>query len=98
MKKKSKSTFEREMEDPEFKVEFEKGYKEFVLSEVLSDLMAESHKSVRGLAHEVGLSPTIIQRVKSGQQKDLKISNFLHIAQACGYHLFLEKGKQRFEI
>ena len=60
--------------------------------------MQESHKTVRGLVHEVGLSPTIIQRVRSGEQKDLKISNFLYISEACGYHLFLENDGKRIEL
>jgi hypothetical protein len=98
MSEKKLSTFEREMQDPEFRESFEKGYREFALSEVLIDLMKESHKTVRGLAHEVGLSPTIIQKVRSGEQQDLKISNFRTIAEACGYHLCLEKGKKRIEL
>ena len=92
------STFEREMQNTAFKQEFDKGYKDFVLSEILIDLMHENHKTVRGLAEEVGLSPTIIQKVRSGTQKDLKISNFLHIAEACGYHLFLENDGKRIEL
>jgi hypothetical protein len=60
--------------------------------------MKESHMTVRGLAEEAGLSPTVIQRVRSGEQQDLKISNFLSIAEACGYHLCLEKGRQRIHL
>jgi len=97
-KKSSLSTFDREMQNNNFRETFEKGYREFVLSEVLVDLMKESHKTVRGLAEEVGLSPTVIQRVRSGEQQDLKITNFLNIAEACGYHLCLQKGEQRIEI
>lgn len=92
------STFEREMKDKNFKALFEAGYKKFLLSEVIAELMEENHKSVRGLASEVGCSPTIIQRVRSGQQTDLKLSNLLSIATACGYHLFLEKDDHRIEL
>src|SRR5436190_16746046 len=98
MGKKKLSTFEREMQNNEFREAFEKGYREFSLSEILMDLMKENHKTVRGLAREVGVSPTVIQRVRSGEQQDLKISNFLTIAAACGYHLCLEKGKKRIEL
>ena len=97
MIKKIRSTFEREMADAEFCEAFEKGYKEFCLSEILIDLMKESHKTVRGLAKEVGLSPTIIQKVRSGEQNDLKISSFLNIAEACGYHIYLENKEKRIE-
>jgi len=98
MSKKSVSTFEREMQDDKFRESFKQGYREFVLSEVLLSLMEESHKTVRGLAHEAGLSPTIIQKVRSGEQRDLKVSSLLTIAAACGYHLCLEKGKKRIEL
>lgn len=98
MSKTTISTFEREMQDAEFRSSFNQEYKELVLAEILSSLMADSHKTIRGLAQEVGLSPTIIQRVKSGQQKDLLITNFLNIAEACGYHVYLEKGEKRIEI
>ena len=98
MNKKTLSTFEREMQDDKFRESFKKGYREFSLSEILTDLMKESYKTVRGLAQEVGLSPTIIQKVRSGEQQDLKISNFLAIAEVCGYHLCLEKREKRIEL
>ncbi len=98
MSRKIISTFEREMQDLEFQASFDKEYKEFALAELLASLMEESHKTIRGLAEEIGISPTIIQRVKSGQQKDLKITNFLNIAEACGYHIYLEKDDKRIAI
>lgn len=98
MSKKPLSTFEREMQDDKFRQSFEKGYREFSLSEMIMELMKESHKTVRGLAHEVGLSPTVIQKVRSGEQKDLKTSSFLTIVEACGYHVCLEKGEKRIEL
>lgn len=98
MNKERLSTFDLEMQDPEFKESFEKGYKEFLFAELLADLMEECHKTVRGLAEEVGLSPTIIQKLRKGKQSDLKMKNFVSIAEACGYHLVLEKGSHRIEI
>ena len=96
--KKAVSTFEREMKDARFKKIFDKSYKEFLLSELLIAIMDEDEKSVRNLATEVGLSPTIIQNIRSGKQDDLKISNFVSIAHACGYKVILEKNDERFEI
>lgn len=98
MPKKILSTFEREMEDSNFKASFDKEYKDFLLSELLQDLMEESNKSVRKLASEVDLSPTVIQNVRSGKQENLMMTNFLNIAAACGYHVFLEKGSHRIEM
>ena len=39
-----------------------------------------------------------IQDICSGKQKDLKISNFLQVAKACGYRLILEKGEERISL
>jgi len=96
--KKTISTYEREMKNARFKKAFEKSYKEFLLSELLIAIMEEDEISVRDLAREVGLSPTIIQKIRSGKQDDLKISNFVSIVQACGYKVILEKNDERIEI
>ena len=98
MTRKNLSTFDQEMKDPDFKKSFEEGYKEFLWSELIVDLMEEAQKSVRGLATEAGLSATIIQNLRSGKQDDLKMKNFINIAEACGYHLVLEKGSHRIQI
>lgn len=94
MSKNKRSTFEREMQDPEFKNAFDESYQELVLSELLIAVM--ERKSVRALAEEVGVSPTIIQNIRSGKQSDIKMRNFINIARACGYKLILEKDDDRF--
>ena len=98
MTKKHVSTFEREMKNAKFKKAFDKSYEEFLLSELLISLMENDEISVRELAKEVGLSPTVIQKIRSGKQENLKISNFVGIARACGYKVILEKNDDRFEI
>ncbi|MDR3491135.1 MAG: hypothetical protein P4M12_03710 [Gammaproteobacteria bacterium] len=98
MSKKPISTFEREMKNPKFKKAFTKSYKELLLSELLIAIMDDDEKSVRSLANEVGLSPTIIQNIRSGKQHDIKVSNFVSIVHACGYKVILEKNDERFEI
>ena len=96
--KKSLSTFEREMKNAKFKKAFEKGYKEFLLSELLIAIMEKDDISVRELAKEVGLSPTVIQNIRAGKQEDLKISNFVNIVHFCGYKVILEKEDERIEV
>ncbi|HSW69556.1 MAG TPA: hypothetical protein VLI69_05335 [Gammaproteobacteria bacterium] len=98
MSKKTISTFDREMKNAKFKKAFEKNYKELLLSELLIAMMENDEKSVRVLAKEVGISPTIIQKIRSGKQDDIKISNFVSIVHACGYKVILEKNNERFEI
>jgi hypothetical protein len=92
------STFEREMQDPAFQKLFNENYNELLLSELLIALMEKDAKSVRALARAVKLSPTVIQKIRSGQQGDIKLGNFLNISQVCGYHLVLEKGKERIPL
>ncbi len=95
MKDKKISTFDREMQDPAFREKFEAEYKEFLLAEIICALMENDGKSVRKLAQEVGLSPTVIQKLRSGKQDDVKLKNFVNISHACGYRVILQKGKQR---
>lgn len=92
------STFDREMKNAKFKKIFEKSYKEFLLSELLLAMMEQSNKSVRNLAKEIGLSPTIIQSIRSGTQDDMKISNFVRMVDACGYSVILEGKNDRIQV
>ena len=94
-KAKELSTFDQEMQDSSFKKEFDKAYEEFVLSELLLSLMAEDHISVRKLAKAAGLSPTSVQKMRSGKQKDIKVSNFMRIVNEFGYSIVLEKEGER---
>lgn len=96
--KKPLSTYEREMKNPKFKKAFDKSYKELVLSELLIAIMEDDDQSVRKLAREIGLSPTIIQNIRSGKQEDLKVSNFVSLVHTCGYKVILEKNNERIEI
>jgi DNA-binding Xre family transcriptional regulator len=97
-KKKPLSTYERFIQDPKRRAALEKEYKEFILSELLLALMESDEISVRKLAKEAGLSASVIQSIRSGEQEDIRLSNFKNIAEACGYHLVLEKGKEKILI
>ncbi len=97
--KKTMSTLDREMQDSEFKEAFNKEYKEFALSELLLALMAEDDDmSVRKLAKAAGISPSVIQRIRSGKQQEIKVGNFISIIEEFGYNLVLEKGSKRIQL
>src|SRR5688572_17078693 len=98
MTKKIVSTYEREIKNRKFKKKFEQQYQEILLSELLITMMDNDNKSVRQLAKEIGLSATVIQKVRSGRQDDLKMQNFINISHACGYRVFLEKGRERIAL
>jgi len=97
-KNKSLSTVERWQQNPEFRKAADEDYKELVLSELLLAIMDEDEKSVRELAKEAGLSATAIQKVRSGQSKDMSVKNFLNVIEACGYSLVLEKNGERIPL
>ena len=92
------STLERKLQNPEFREIFEKEFKEFAFSELLLAMMVEDDVSVRELANMAGISPSVVQKLRTGEQKDLKMSNFMNIAKQFGYTVILEKGERRIPI
>lgn len=86
------------MQNPEFKKEYKKRYKRFILSELIIALMTSNNQSVRSLAKECGLSASIINKIRTGKQEDLKLSNFINLMDVFGYDLVLEKGDERISV
>ena len=80
---------------PSFKQTFEASYQELLFSELIIAIMERDNKSVRKLAAETNLSPSVIQDLRSGKQTDIKVTNLLKIAHVLGYKLVLEKGEER---
>jgi DNA-binding Xre family transcriptional regulator len=91
--KKNLSTFEKFMQNPEWKAEFEKGYKEFLLTEFLIEAMEENKISVRKLAEKAGVSPTIIQNLRSGKRSNISLNTLTPILSALHYKLEFVKEK-----
>jgi len=96
--KKGTSTFEREMRNPKFKKEFEKEYKSLTLQELLLAMEEGDEKSVRLLAKEAGLHPNAIQNLKSGKTTDIKLTSFIRIAKAHGFHVELVKEEKHIHV
>lgn len=69
---------------------FETGYKEFLLSELLIAIMQDNEVSVRKLAKEAGVSPTIVQELRSGKKKNITLQTFVNILSSSGYSLIVE--------
>lgn len=93
MSKKQKSTYDKYVEamSPERRKKFEEGYKEFLLSEMLLAVMEEDGVSVRELAKEAGVSPTVVQGIRSGERENVTFKSVLKIFKALGYKLKAEK-------
>lgn len=93
-KEKPLSTYDELMQNPEFKKKHEESYRDLVLSELLLAIMAEDNISIRSLAKQAGISPTIIQDIRSGKRDNLTLKTFSSLIDALGYNLVLEKRKR----
>ena len=92
--RKAKSTYQKEMEDPEFRSMFEKEYAELALAELILAMMAEDNVSVRKLAKQVGVAPSVIQSVRSGRHANLTLKTFVKLVTALGGELAVKRGKE----
>ncbi|BBI16289.1 helix-turn-helix domain-containing protein [Neochlamydia sp. S13] len=91
MAKKVLSTHERLAQDPAHKKRIGEEHQELLLSELIIALMEEDHISVRKLAKVAGLSPSIVQDIRSGKKDNLTLISFANIISALGYSIVLEK-------
>ncbi|MBN4066471.1 helix-turn-helix domain-containing protein [Simkania negevensis] len=98
MNKKVLSTFDRFMKNSKQKKLYNEEYKELLLSELFLALMEGDDFSVRKLAKVAGISPTVIQEVKSGKKKNITLETFLKIVAACGWTVVVENPRKRGEM
>jgi len=89
MKKKTKSTYEKFIENKKQKRLLDREYRELLISELLLAAMEEDHLSVRKLAAEAKVSPTIIQSLKSGKKTNITIETLSRILEVVGYQIVL---------
>lgn len=87
MKKKAKSSYEEFIQDEEQKAILDKEYKDLLLSELLLAAMEHDHVSVRKLALAAGVSPTIIQGLKSGSKTNITLDTLSKILDVIGYQI-----------
>ena len=97
-KKKPLSTFDREMQDPDFFEKFEDEYKEFLLSEVITALMKQNGISVRKLAKEINISPTVIQDIRSGKRASITLVNADKILKKLGSSIAIKVGDKYISL
>ncbi|MEW6234082.1 MAG: helix-turn-helix transcriptional regulator [Candidatus Omnitrophota bacterium] len=76
------STYERLMQNADFGESFEIEYREFTLSEIVLQLMKEKRFSVRELARVAGVSPAVIQDIRSGHRRNITLNNLSKILKA----------------
>lgn len=87
------TTYDRFMEslNPEERRDYEKEYRNLLFSELLISLMQDDEISVRKLADLAGISPTVIQSIRSGKKKNITIETLIRLIDAFGYSLIIEK-------
>ena len=86
-----KSTFDEFMSDPKRKEEFDKEYNEFLLSEFVLEKMEKEHISIRALAQKAGVSPTIIQKIRSKNAERINFRTFSNVLHSLGYRINIVK-------
>ena len=72
--------------------------KNYFFSELLISIMEEDDKSVRSLAKEANISPSVIQDLRSGKQQDIKVSNLIKIVETLGYTVVLQRGAEQLTL
>jgi DNA-binding Xre family transcriptional regulator len=89
MKKKIKSTYDEFIKNKKQKRLLDKEYRALLISELLLAAMEEDHISVRKLALEAKVSPTIIQSLKTGKKTNITIDTLSRILDVIGYQIIL---------
>ena len=92
-KKKIESEFDRFYNalSPEQKGKFDKEYEAFCLSEFMLEKMEEEHISIRVLAKKAGVSPTVIQKIRSKDAEKINYRTFSNVLNSLGYRIKIEK-------
>lgn len=100
MVKKVKSTTDKFIESMKSKEKkaFDEEFKELLLSEMILAAMEEDHVSVRRLAKLAGVSPTIIQSMRSGIKKDFNMGSFFKVLRGLGFKVLIERNGQQFPL
>jgi DNA-binding Xre family transcriptional regulator len=86
-------TYDQLMKDPKRRRKFEEEYQQLVLVEILIPILEKSQIPVRALAKIAGVSPTIIQDIKSGKKEGISYPTFLSILEALGYRAKIQITK-----
>jgi transcriptional regulator with XRE-family HTH domain len=77
--------------DPKEREIFEKEYNDFLISEFVLQKMEEENISIRTLAKNAGVSPTVIQKMRSKNSEKITYRTFLNVLNTLGYKISIEK-------
>lgn len=94
-KKVFKSSFDEFISDPKNKISFEREYRKLDRSETLIEAMQDAKISVRALAKKAGVSPTIIQELRTGERENVTINTLDRVLDALGYQIRICPKEQK---
>jgi DNA-binding Xre family transcriptional regulator len=77
--------------NPKRKEEFDKEYYAFLLSEFLLEKMEAEQISVRTLAKKAGVSPTVIQKIRTKNPEKINFRTFTNVLYSLGYRINFER-------
>jgi len=77
--------------NPKRKKKFDKEYNEFLLSEFVLETMESEQISVRELAQRAGVSPTVIQKIRSKNAERINFRTFTNVLHSLGYRINIER-------
>jgi hypothetical protein len=77
--------------DPKEREIFEKEYNDFLISEFVLQKMEEENISIRTLAKNAGVSPTVIQKMRSKNSEKITYRTFSIVLNTLGYKISIEK-------
>lgn len=97
MKNETQSTYDEYVNSlsKEQREKFERGYQELLISELLHAIMKEDEISARELARAAGVSPTIIQGLKSGKRSNVTLATVTKILDVVGYELTVQPKESK---
>jgi len=99
MTKKIKSTYDELVESlsPQEKKEFDEEYKDLLLSEMILAAMHEDDISVRKLAKLAGVSPTIVQGMRT-RAKNFSIGSFFKVLKGLNCKIIIERNGHQLPL
>jgi len=86
------TTFDKYIKNnPHEREKFDREYADFLLSEFVLEKMEQEQISVRALAKKAGVSPTIIQKIRSKDAEKINYRTFSSVLNSLGYKISIEK-------
>jgi len=70
---------------------FDSEYNDFLLSEFVLQKMEEENISVRALAKKAGVSPTVIQKIRTKDAEKINYRTLTNVLHSLGYKLSIQK-------